>query len=323
MASNSGRKSGSSDRSKRRKRVVIGANETVRVRYRHDEPEVESERKSPRGKRKAGTARDGSPGKGARGKPGLSDAKREERERRQRLARLRQVALALALATAVAFAAWGAVALYRAPILPVKNIEVSGGFHYDRAALLSIAGIPADATLLRLPEGRIEASLTADPWIRSAKVERTFPGTVRISVEERRPAAVVDAGGANVMVVSADGYWLGKRGSSEEGLVVVSNLEEVVAKPGVKVREPEITNALAVIDGLSPELRAQTISVSAPSVDETAIMTKGDVEIFIGEATQMAEKDRIIQEILARQEGVVYINVRVVDRPTWRGLSGD
>ena len=49
MASNSGRKSGSSGRSSSRKRVVIGAEETTRVRYSRDKPEVESERrKTPR-----------------------------------------------------------------------------------------------------------------------------------------------------------------------------------------------------------------------------------------------------------------------------------
>jgi cell division protein FtsQ len=59
-------------------------------------------------------------------------------------------------------------------------------------------------------------------------------------------------------------------------------------------------------------------------VDKTALITVDDVEIYIGESTQLAEKDRIAREILDREKGkVVYINVRVVDRPTWRGLETD
>ena len=54
MASNSGRKSGSSGRSGPRKRVVIGAGETVRVRYHDKEPQVESQRRSTRATEREG-----------------------------------------------------------------------------------------------------------------------------------------------------------------------------------------------------------------------------------------------------------------------------
>ncbi len=65
-----------------------------------------------------------------------------------------------------------------------------------------------------------------------------------------------------------------------------------------------------------------TRAISAPTVDKTAVITNDDVEIYIGAATQLAAKDRLIREILRREKGkVVYINVRVVERPTWRGLD--
>ena len=84
----------------------------------------------------------------------------------------------------------------------------------------------------------------------------------------------------------------------------------------------ELLNATKVATGLSPELKAMTRAISAPTVDKTAVITNDDVEIFIGAATQLAAKDRIIREILRREKGkVVYINVRVVERPTWRGLD--
>jgi cell division protein FtsQ len=65
-----------------------------------------------------------------------------------------------------------------------------------------------------------------------------------------------------------------------------------------------------------------TRAISAPTIDKTAILTNDDVEIFVGDAAQIAEKDQIARGILAREKGkVVYINVRVVERPTWRGLE--
>jgi cell division protein FtsQ len=186
-----------------------------------------------------------------------------------------------------------------------------------------MAQIPENATLLRLPASRIEASLTADPWISAAEVRRDLPGTVHIAVTERTPAAVVDAGGASVLVVSEDGFWLGPWTSDEQRLVEIKDVEGIEARAGTKLTDPEVSNALQVIDGLSPRLRKAVAHVSAPSIDETAVITRKEVEIFFGEAVQMGEKSRIVEEILDQNKGVVYINVRVTDRPTWRGLGGD
>lgn len=319
MASNSGRRSGSSGRSTRR-RVVIGAEETVRVRYKKNEPEVESERRTARGARPDKVSRSAKQSSSQAGKR-LQSAKRQERERRQRDIRVRRVALMGALVAALVLAGWGLIALWQAPLFAIETVEVAGAEHHARSEVLSIAAVPTDATLLRLPRREITQRLLADPWIADADIDRDFPATLRISIVERRPVAIVDGGGTRLWVVSGDGYWLGPRSAEETGLVAVRDVGEVHPEAGVRVAEPQIANAVRVIAGLSQELRRDVASVSAPSVEETAFRTRDDVEVFIGEATQMEEKDRIVREILARQEGVVYINVRVVDRPTWRGLE--
>ena len=318
MASNSHRKSGSSGRSTPRKRVVIGAHETVRVRYRRDKPEVESERRSPRPGRKA---RPETAASAARAGKRLSNTKRDERERRQRALRVRRVTFGVLIALLVGVLAWGVYALYHAPVLPIERVAVSGARHYDEATIRRLAMVPQEATMIRVPVSAIVRRLEADPWITEAKVTRDFPDTLRIAVRERSPVAVVDAGGKNLWLVSSDLTWLGRRSAEGTGLVVVRGVDEVKAQAGARLRQPEIVNAVKSIRGISSELRKQVISVSAPTVDETAFKTKDDVEIFVGEATQMAQKDRIIRQILAQEKGVVYINVRVVDRPTWRGLE--
>jgi cell division protein FtsQ len=252
----------------------------------------------------------------------LSAAKRDERERRQRTIRLRRIGLALLAVVGVGLAIWAIVALYQAPIFTVDRVIVAGARHYTRSQILGIADLPDEATLLRLRVSDIERRLEADPWIRDAVLDRDFPDTVRISVVEREPGAVVDAGGTALWVASSDGRWLGMRSAEDTGLVVVRDVPSIAPRPGAAIAESEVTNAVRVVDGLSQSLRKKVRFVSAPSVEETALKTKGGVEIFVGEATSMGEKDRIIREILARHDGVVYINVRVVDRPTWRGVDG-
>jgi cell division protein FtsQ len=217
---------------------------------------------------------------------------------------------------------WGAVALYRAPIFTVKEVRVTGAKHLEQADVISQAKIPRDATLLRLPAAGIEKRLAADPWVRSVRVDRDFPSTVVIQITERRPAATVDAGGTNLWMIAGDGYWLGRRSAEESETIVIRDLENIRPAAGHRALSKELRNAVRLASGLSPELRSAARAISAPTVEKTAVITKEDVEIYFGEATQLAAKDRIAREILRRQKGkVVYINVRVVDRPTWRGLD--
>ncbi len=323
MASNSGRKSGSSGRSGPRKRVVLGAEDTVRVRYNSGQAKGDAQRKA--GSKKGGPGRqertlERSPA--SRHGQRISAAKKEERERRQRGIRLRRAGLVVVAIAAVVLLVWGALAATRAPMFRVDSIQTTGGRHLDRAAILKIAAIPPSATLPWLPASAIERRLERNAWVEKAQVSRDYPSTVRITIKERRPVAVVDAGGTDLWVVSTDGHWLGRRSAEESGVVVVRDVGEVKPAVGARVVSKELLNAVKVATGLSPQLRAMTRAISAPTVDKTAVITNEDVEIYIGAATQLAAKDRLIREILRREKGkVVYINVRVVERPTWRGLD--
>ncbi len=83
----------------------------------------------------------------------------------------------------------------------------------------------------------------------------------------------------------------------------------------------ELKNALAVVAGLTPALRAKVKSVSAPTVDKTALTLVDNIQVFVGSAEEISKKDQLIRQILAKEKKLVYINVRVVSRPTWRGLE--
>ncbi len=296
------------------------------MRYNKNQPQVEAERRSTtRQTAKIASKRSGvgGPSRSASGHgKRISAAKRDERERRQRLLRLKRAGIIVAALAAAAFVVWGIAELSRAPIFRVRSVVVTGSKHLTREQVVALAAVPGDATLLRLPASQIERRLESEAWVASAELDRDFPSTLRIAITERAPAAVVDTGGTNLWVVAGDGVWLSERTEAESETVVVRDIAGLRPVPGQKSGSKELANAILVARGLSPELKAVTRAITAPTVDKTAILTVDDVEIFVGDAGQIAEKDRIAREILAREEGkVVYINVRVVDRPTWRGLE--
>jgi cell division protein FtsQ len=248
---------------------------------------------------------------------------REERQRRlaaQRRGRQLRTAFVVALAAAAVF---GVYSLYTSQLFAVEEIELLGSERLTRTHVLDVASVPEDATLLRFPGQDVTERLEADPWIRSATVTRDFPHGMRIRIVEREPSAYVDLGEASVWLIDPTGVIIAEQSATEtETLVVIRDLQPVEPEPGVRTGSEPLLNALAVWEGISEELKSMTRVVSAPSIDKTTLVTVDDVEILIGSAEEIETKDVIAREILAEHgEAVVYVNVRTVERPTWRGVD--
>jgi cell division protein FtsQ len=252
----------------------------------------------------------------------LANAKRDEREQRQRALARRRALAAAGVAVVVIAAVWALVALWRAPIFSVETVNVVGARRLSTAQVLARAQIPADATLVRLRKGDIVDRLLADPWVAEARVDRDFPNTIHIEIVERVPVATIDAGGTRIWLIDGSGVWLAKRSAEEtDSLPVVRDVEKLTPQAGARAESPELLNALAIIGGLSPELLAKVRTVSAPTVDRTALVLPHGVQVITGSAEDIQKKDTVARAILAENKNVVSVNVRVVNRPTWRGLD--
>jgi cell division protein FtsQ len=254
----------------------------------------------------------------------MAGEKRAEREQRQQARRRRTRTRVAIVVVAVAAVVLGCVLLMRSSVFTVTTVEVQGVDRLSEEEVLALAAVPDDATLLRFPAGDVADRLLANPWIEDVSVNRDFPDTMVITVVERTPSAQLDLG-EQYWVVDSEGYVLEEKSLEETStLVVVRDVQDAQPVIGERVEEEELLNALAVLSGLSDELRDQVRTVSAVSVDETALITEDGIEILFGEATEVERKDVVTREILEQQEGlVVFIDVRTVDVPVWRGLEGE
>lgn len=123
-------------------------------------------------------------------------------EGRRRL-RILLVALGVVLAAA---AAWG-VSL--TPLLDVDRMAVSGVDPANRAEILESSRLSVGMPMVFLDADDAQRSIAALPWVRSARVWRDWPATVRIAVDPRVPAAVVPARGGRTALIDAYGYAIG------------------------------------------------------------------------------------------------------------------
>jgi cell division septal protein FtsQ len=114
-----------------------------------------------------------------------------------------------------------------------------------------------------------------------------------------------------------------EKGAADASLTVpvIRDVEGFKPKAGEQSPSATLGNALAVISGVSPEMRKMVRAVTAPSVDETALLTNEGIEILVGPARELQKKDAIARRILAEQRGkVVFIDVRNTSSPVSRGL---
>jgi cell division protein FtsQ len=262
-----------------------------------------------------------------RGKPGseahaLAEAKRVQRERRnagqRRARRLRLIAVAVAILLVVV----ACVAIYDSPLFTITSIEVVATQHVPADTIRVLARVPADATLIRFPADAVAARVAVDPWVASVSVTRVFPSGMRIRVTDRVPVAVVQSG-TSQWFVDATGMIVATASAGVTATIpVIRDVPGLDPRPGRRTSSEALLNAVAILAGISQQLRSMVVSVSAPTIDDATLTTAGNVDIVIGQAVSLATKDQLVLRILAEQKGkVVSIDVRVIDRPTWRGLK--
>lgn len=232
---------------------------------------------------------------------------------------LRSMVVAVILMALVA----SVIAVYRSTWFSIETIEIVGAQRLSAETVREIAAVPPGATLLRFPAREVTERLESDPRIAEAVVTRDFPDTARIRVRERVPFLLIDDGSESFWSVDSAGFVIEQlTPDASSTVMVVRDVAGLDPQPGSKTLSETVLNAIAVWEGISEELRARVRVISAPDIDKTALITTDDVTVFIGSAEDINKKDIVVRSILEERSGsVVSINVRTVDRPTWRDLQ--
>ena len=101
------------------------------------------------------------------------------------------------------------------PVFALREIHFTGLVHSSEGELTRKSGLVPGENLLRADLPRAARALEAQPWVAAVRIERRLPGTLEVTVEEHRPAALVQAG---ALYVLDDEGRLFKRAAPEDGL---------------------------------------------------------------------------------------------------------
>lgn len=267
-----------------------------------------------------------------------AEERRERSKKRKRRARIPIIIMGIVGALGV-----GAIGAYfvlsSTDTFKIESIDISGTDHLTTQEVSALVSVPQGTTLFNIDADAIVASLKRDAWVEDVDVNKVFPNELQIVVHERAITAVAEIPmGDNQEIqkwaISNDGYWLmaipdrdtelGSQISEQihadaDRVLHIDDLEYgIQPEIGAKCTDAAVLNALEIITGMTTSLANQVKVVEAPDVDSTMLVLKNNVEIAFGEAKDIRDKERICLQIIKDNPKVVYINVRVIDRPTWR-----
>lgn len=272
----------------------------------------------------------------------IGDIDRYERDEQARLLRSsrRKPFIILAAILVGAFALIVAFVLVsHSSLFTIENIEVEGADHLTTEEAAQLIVVPQGTTLLNVDTDSIISSLKRDAWVEDVTVSREFPSTLKVIVTERTVAAVVEVTvdatqTIQQWAISSDGMWLmaipsedsdvGSHLSAkiyedrDNALLITGVPYGVVPEIGAYCTDENVNNALAIVDGMTTELADQVKKVTATDAESTMLTLESGIEIAFGTADDIRDKERVCLEIMEEYPDVVYINVRIVDRPTWR-----
>jgi len=95
------------------------------------------------------------------------------------------------------------------PFLAVEDVRVTGVRDVSHEDFVEYMGGPSGTSIVRYDLDAAVARASAHPWIKSAVVRRDFPGSIRVEVVERTPAAIAATTSARY-VVDSDGLVIAK-----------------------------------------------------------------------------------------------------------------
>lgn len=187
--------------------------------------------------------------------------------------RRRRLLGAAALLAVLALAWW---ALWASPLLAVRDVRVDGAGSLTAEQVRTAAGVAEGTPLLRVDVDAAAARVARLPQVASVQVARGWPGSVVVTVVERRPVAVVEDGGTRSLVDASGVLFDTVTGEAPEGVVPLD-----VRTPGAG--DPAMLAALDALVALPADVRAQVTGAAADSgEDVTLTLRDGTVVVWGG-----------------------------------------
>jgi cell division protein FtsQ len=207
--------------------------------------------------------------------------------------RARTVFLVLLTAGVVGTAAW---LVFFSPVLGVRSVEIVGNVTVPAESIRHTAAVPELHPLATVDLDGVRERVQSIRQVAGARVDRVWPGTLRIEVVEREPVAQVPAGGQVALI--------DKLGVVIEVKDVAPPMLPVLSVPRPAAGDPVTMAALKVVGTLPGSIAGRVRQVSATTAEDVTMTLSDGRTIIWGGVDRAEAKARILASLLERRAEV-------------------
>jgi cell division protein FtsQ len=233
-------------------------------------------------------------------------ARKDFRKRRNagRWRVVRRIVMALLLVGVVAGAVW---LVFFSSHVTAREVDVRGNSTLSDAQVEKAAEVPIGTPLARVDLNAIVKNVQPISEVRYVEVGRSWPHTVRITITERTPIAVIDRG-SGLQALDAGGVPFGSFETRPKHLPLVRTDADTPSEA--------VAEGAKVVDALPPTIAGRVDAVDVESVDEIQLVLASGRRVIWGSAEDSDQKAEVLA-VLLKQPGN-QIDVTVPGRPTTR-----
>ena len=205
----------------------------------------------------------------------------------------------------------GADAAYNSPYFLIRTVDLTPTEHMSQKAILDTMGLNEPVNIFEFNILGAEESLLGNPWVAEASVEKFLPDRVTVTIDERKPAAVVALSSLYLADESGRPFTGLQRGEARE-LPVISGLTRYAFEQDPDQAQKRVREALALhrlyID--SPVSQLEPLNSVQVMPNGGFELMLGRIRVDMGWAGYRSKLDRvaaILMKARHRRVGIAYI----------------
>ncbi len=223
---------------------------------------------------------------------------------------------AAAAGVAIGVFAYGGWWLYQSPAFRVNHVEVVGNERTSTTEIVRMSELLGDS-MFRADLADAQEVLYSFPLIASINVERDWPNTVRITVEERQAWGTWELAGVGY-TIDRDGVVLGTA-PPPEGSPRIKAAEQTTLQVGDRVSYQAVNAAAEIYEKLPRQLGTTVSEVAYLAGTGVQVTTASGQSALFGDSSSIAYKLSVWAALAAEAQnrGISYatIDLRYGNRP--------
>lgn len=218
---------------------------------------------------------------------------------------------------------FGIILFLISPVFNIRKIEVIGNSKVSSDTIKSLLQINNSTNIFSLSYTTIGQRIKQNSYIKSVKVNRVLPDTIKLTVTEREPSYQLEFGSSFVLI-DDDGYILEILKEQKEGLVKIrgyATSEEMII-PGNRLCQSDLNRLEDVSEIIRIANNYQLANIITTVIlddnDEYSLYIETEKKtVHLGKNVDFETKLLYTKEILSRtsgEEGEIFVNMNLNEK---------